>query len=111
MFKVDRAASSVATTRRPSGTRRVDPPSAVWSGTSRTLMVFRHPLPMQVGDMPFVAVSCLTIYECVVDVEDVELVSSDWLAGLGGAAGRDAQRLAWPAWDCSSTIRYSRNSR
>jgi hypothetical protein len=26
---------------------------------------------MKVGNLPFVAVSCQTIYECVVDVEDV----------------------------------------
>jgi hypothetical protein len=32
---------------------------------------------MKVGNLPFVAVSCLTIYECVVDVEGVELVGCD----------------------------------
>jgi hypothetical protein len=33
---------------------------------------------MKVGDLPFVAVSSLTIYESVVDVEDVvELVGCD----------------------------------
>jgi hypothetical protein len=41
-------------------------------------MVFRLPLPMKVGNPPFVAFSCLTIYECLVDVEDVvELVGCD----------------------------------
>jgi hypothetical protein len=38
---------------------------------------------MKVGNLPFVAVSCLTIYECVVDVEDVvALVVPDECRGL-----------------------------
>jgi hypothetical protein len=39
---------------------------------------------MKVGNLPFVAVSCRTIYESVVDVEDdVELVGCDTTAPLG----------------------------